>query len=137
METNTFKNKEEIEKLSKLISSSNNPKPNVSYREDINISNKNANVFDEKELPIFVVYKINSDKTFYIKNRANNKLYEYAIGIRNLILDEHNETESLKEFNKIYVSNELNSNGYGLINGVYKDIQTNGIRGHLFYSKIY
>lgn len=85
METNTFKNKEEIEKLSKLISSSNNPKSNISYREDINISNKNANVFDEKELPIFVVYKINSDKTFYIKNRANNKLYEYAIGIRNLI----------------------------------------------------
>ena len=85
METNTFKNKEEIEKLSKLISSSNNPKSNVSYREDINISNKNANVFDEKELPIFVVYKINSDKTFYIKNRANNKLYEHVIGIRNLI----------------------------------------------------
>ncbi len=86
METNTFKNKEEIEKLSKLIlSNNNNSKPNVSYREDINISNKNANVFDEKELPIFVVYKINSDKTFYIKNRANNKLYEYAIGIRNLI----------------------------------------------------
>ena len=85
METNTFKNKEEIEKLSKLISSSNNPKPNVSYREDINISNKNANVFDEKDLPIFVVYKINSDKTFYIKNRANNKLYEHVIGIRNLI----------------------------------------------------
>ena len=85
METNTFKNKEEIEKLSKLISSSNNPKPNVSYREDINISNKNANVFDEKDLPIFVIYKINSNKTFYIKNRANNKLYEHVIGIRNLI----------------------------------------------------
>lgn len=87
METNTFKNKEEIEKLSKLILSNNNnnSKPNVSYREDINISNKNANVFDEKELPIFVVYKINSDKTFYIKNRANNKLYEHVIGIRNLI----------------------------------------------------
>lgn len=86
METNTFKNKEEIEKLSKLIlSNNNNSKPNVSYREDINISNKNANVFDEKELPIFVVYKINSDKTFYIKNRANNKLYEHVIGIRNLI----------------------------------------------------
>lgn len=84
METNTFKNKEEIEKLSKLILS-NNSKPNVSYREDINISNKNANVFDEKDLPIFVVYKINSDKTFYIKNRANNKLYEHVIGIRNLI----------------------------------------------------
>ena len=85
METNTFKNKEEIEKLSKLISSSNNPKSNVSYREDINISNKNANVFDEKDLPIFVIYKINSNKTFYIKNRANNKLYEHVIGIRNLI----------------------------------------------------
>ena len=86
METNTFKNKEEIEKLSKLIlSNNNNSKPNVSYREDINISNKNANVFDEKDLPIFVVYKINSDKTFYIKNRANNKLYEHVIGIRNLI----------------------------------------------------
>lgn len=84
METNTFKNKEEIEKLSKLISG-NGSKSNVSYREDINISNKNANVFDEKELPIFVVYKINSDKTFYIKNRANNKLYEHVIGIRNLI----------------------------------------------------
>lgn len=85
METNTFKNKEEIEKLSKLISSNNNSKSNVSYREDINISNKNANVFEEKDLPIFVVYKINSDKTFYIKNRANNKLYEHVIGIRNLI----------------------------------------------------
>ena len=85
METNTFKNKEEIEKLSKLILSNNNSKPNVSYREDINISNKNANVFDEKDLPIFVVYKINSNKTFYIKNRANNKLYEHVIGIRNLI----------------------------------------------------
>ena len=85
METNTFKNKEEIEKLSKLILSNNNSKPNVSYREDINISNKNANVFDEKDLPIFVIYKINSDKTFYIKNRANNKLYEHVIGIRNLI----------------------------------------------------
>ena len=36
-------------------------------------------------MPIFVVYKINSDKTFYIKNRANNKLYEHVIGIRNLI----------------------------------------------------
>ncbi len=85
METNTFKNKEEIEKLSKLILSNNNSKPNVSYREDINISNKNANVFDEKDLPIFVIYKINSNKTFYIKNRANNKLYEHVIGIRNLI----------------------------------------------------
>ena len=85
METNTFKNKEEIEKLSKLILSNNNSKSNVSYREDINISNKNANVFDEKDLPIFVIYKINSNKTFYIKNRANNKLYEHVIGIRNLI----------------------------------------------------
>ena len=67
---------------------------------------------------------------------AKVPILEY-FGIRNLILDEHNETESLKEFNKIYVSNELNSNGYGLINGVYKDIKTNGTRGHLFYSKIY
>lgn len=86
METNTFKNKEEIEKLSKLIlSNNNNSKPNVSYREDLNISNKNADIFDEKDLPIFVIYKINSNKTFYIKNRANNKLYEHVIGIRNLI----------------------------------------------------
>lgn len=83
METNTFKNKEEIDKILKTLNSLTSGKK-TEYREDINISKKNLDI-EEKELPVFAIYKINNSKNFYIKNRASNKIYEHAISVKDVI----------------------------------------------------
>ncbi len=98
METNTFKNKEEIDKILKTLNNLTSGKK-TEYREDINISKKNLDI-EEKELPVFSIYKINNSKNFYIKNRASNKIYEHAISVKDVISNRY-------EVLDIDVQNEL------------------------------
>ena len=98
METNTFKNKEEIDKILKILNNLTSGKK-TEYREDINISKKNLDI-EEKELPVFSIYKINNSKNFYIKNRASNKIYEHAISVKDVISNRY-------EVLDIDVQNEL------------------------------
>lgn len=90
METNTFKNKEDIDRLLKVVEGGSRSQTNSSFNyrdQDINIQSNSID--EDKQLPLFVVYKINGNSSFYIKNRVNNKIYENAVRIKDLIVNRY------------------------------------------------
>lgn len=109
LETSTLKNRDVVEVLSKDFSkfveeynnsklvTLNSKKPNEKGLSDADlevsiastISKNSNNQTGKKDLPIFTVYKVTSDKNFYLKNRINGKILESAISVKDVIINRY------------------------------------------------